>query len=69
MLKFRYRRVAKDDAPARGASIADNNPDLRVRNLLDDPALRQAMTIDVEPELEPVPEPVLEPRCLVEQAA
>lgn len=40
MLKLRYRRLQPATAPVR--SLADRQ-DLKIRNLLDDPALRAAM--------------------------
>jgi hypothetical protein len=43
---FRRRRSQRPVSPGAG-SVADHNPDLRIRNLLDDPALRRVMGLDV----------------------
>lgn len=70
MLTFQWRSTITD-APTT-TTIADANPDLAIRNLLDDPRLRQAMeTVPAAPA--PVaavlPEPVLNRRRLLERAA
>ncbi len=41
--KFQWRRVADDIVSEVPASVATSNPDLRIRNLLDDPRLRAAL--------------------------
>ena len=52
MLSFVWRRL--DSRPASDASatasMTDHNPDLQVRDLLSDPALRSAMGLDGEGE-------------------
>lgn len=45
MLKFFRRRERTTAEPT---SFADTNPDLRIRNLLEDPGLRRAMGLDTE---------------------
>ena len=46
MLKFFRRRERTTTEPVL-PSLADTNPDLRIRNLLDDPGLRRAMGLDL----------------------
>jgi hypothetical protein len=41
--KFQWRRVADDIVSEVAPSVATTNPDLRIRNLLDDPRLRAAL--------------------------
>lgn len=57
MLRFFKRRPRRRElVPYRTAvSVADTNPDLRIRNLLDDPGLRRSLGLDA-----PWPAPVLE---------
>ena len=79
MLKFRYRRITgPDDDTPMSASMTETNPDLRIRNLLDDPALQRAMEtdvdVDVDVDLDPVfartrPARPFNQRKLLEQAA
>jgi len=58
--------------PADG-SIADRNPDLMIRNLLDDARLRQLMTADTTCGVDAArplrPEPILNRRRLLEHRA
>ncbi len=51
MLKFFKRRSRRRElVPYRAAvSVADSNPDLRIRDLRDDPRLRRALGLDHEP--------------------
>lgn len=65
MLKLRRRRHA--EAP--GTSLLER-PELRIRNLLDDPALRRAMGLDgPEPAPERRPEPRVDRRRLLDRRA
>lgn len=45
MLRFFRRRNRRAQSTPAG-SVADHNPELRIRNLLDDPALRRVMGLD-----------------------
>ena len=45
MLKFFRRRERTTDEPTM-LSLADTNPDLRIRDLLDDPGLRRAVGLE-----------------------
>ena len=59
MLKFYWRRVAPDatiPSPERSTgSVADHNPDLLIRNLLDDPRLQACLAPAPVPSAEPAP--------------
>lgn len=46
MLKFHWNRTVTDEPATR---VATNRDDLRIRNLLDDPRLAAAMTLDLGP--------------------
>jgi hypothetical protein len=67
MLKLRWRRRAP--RPDVHASLHDR-PDLRIRNLLDDPRLRRSMGLD-EPDVDVVvrPEPRFDRRRLLDDRA
>jgi hypothetical protein len=73
MMKFQWRPTVSD-APA-APSLASEQPDLTIRSLLDDPALRRSMGLDVV--VAPVslvvtplrPQPVFNRRRLLEGAA
>ena len=74
MLKFRYRRVTEPDdvSTPMSASIAETNPDLGIRDLLDDPALCRAMETDFDLEsafARAHPDRPFNQRKLLEQAA
>ena len=70
MLTFQWRSTITD-APTT-TTIADANPDLAIRNLLDDPRLRQAMKTAPAapaPVATVLPEPVFNRRRLLERDA
>ena len=46
MLKFFRRRGERTTDEPTVPSLADTNPDLRIRDLLDDPGLRRAMGLE-----------------------
>lgn len=52
MLKFHWNRFTADDSTTSTQStrhVTTTRDDLRIRNLLDDPRLAQAMTLDLGP--------------------
>ena len=58
MLKFRWKRTVTDE-PTTTTDVTTTRDDLRIRNLLDDPRLAQAMTLDLGPDFAsaaPVPD-------------
>jgi hypothetical protein len=75
MLKFQWRSTV--DAPTDHLTLASDRGELQVRNLLDDPTLRRAMSLDAAvvvaaPALVVAtsrPEPVLNRRRLLERDA
>ena len=66
MLKFRRRTPAPVVQP--GADLADR-PELQIRDLLDDPALRRAMGLADAESRNDVPTPRFDRRRLLDQAA
>jgi hypothetical protein len=71
MLKFQWRSTVDETTTITDnamASIAGSNADLAIRDLLDDPRLRRAMTPD-SPVAVLRPEPVFNRRRLLESAA
>ena len=73
MLTFQWRSTVTDTTPS--TTLASENPELAIRDLLDDPALRRAMELELAAHaplasIAPVrPEPVFNRRRLLERDA
>ena len=76
MLKFQWNRTVTDEPTATSTGrVTTTRDDLRIRNLLDDPRLAQAMALDLGSAFDEVglrrdrPEPVFNRRRLLESDA